>query len=163
MEDRAPSAALCLLEALLEEIFGSWVLKDWGWEHADAARTAKVSSTQRIVIPPLGLSRMIIVKKNSCGELTRLELKCVSTHVFTMGNYFPFLCSSTVMSRVIDHHKPVILFIVSKPQVRPRTNTPLYYCAAHCFPTVFGTHTWRLPLSKLLRYYFCTNNSLYDV
>lgn len=61
MEDKAPPAALCLLEPLLEEIFGSWVLKDWGWEHADVARTAKVSSTQRIVIPPLGLSRMIIV------------------------------------------------------------------------------------------------------
>lgn len=28
MEDKAPPAALCLLEPLLEEIFGSWVLKD---------------------------------------------------------------------------------------------------------------------------------------
>lgn len=104
MEDKAPPAALCLLEPLLEEIFGSWVLKDCGWERADVARTAKVWSPQRVVILPLGLSRMIIVR-NSCGELTRLECICVSTRVYP-GNYCPFLCSSTVMSRVIDNHKP---------------------------------------------------------
>lgn len=93
MEDKAPPAALCLLEPLVEEVFGSSVLKDCGWEHADVARTAKVSSSQRVVILPLGLSRMIIVR-NSCGELTRLELKCVSSRVFNMGNDFPFLCSA---------------------------------------------------------------------
>lgn len=82
------------------------------------------------------------------ATFTGLEFKFVTTSVFIMGNYFPFLCSSTVMSFVIDNHKTVTLFIIREPWVCPRTN-----------PTVFGNRTWRHSVWKL----FCTDNSLYHV
>lgn len=81
-----------------EEVFGSLVIMDSGWERADAARRAKVSEPQHIVIPPFGLSRRVIVDIY-CGELVLQGLNTdLSGPAYLSSEIIFGFCCGAVMS-----------------------------------------------------------------